>query len=148
MPAANVVGGEAVGGVAAEGAAGAAGEKEVLQLWQSELERLKAQLTSARAAQSMAPLELACLFLTEHAGFSAPPPNAPKTLLFGNEGAPFIEEELLGMRFRVDPGAFFQVNTTAAEVLYSTVRDWVAADKNTVVVDVCCGTGSIGPVSV
>jgi tRNA/tmRNA/rRNA uracil-C5-methylase (TrmA/RlmC/RlmD family) len=30
---------------------------------------------------------------------------------------------MLGMRFRISPDAFFQVNTAAAEVLYSTVKE-------------------------
>ena len=37
-----------------------------------------------------------------------------------------------------------QVNTRAAEVLYAIVRDWAAADKDELILDVCCGTGTIG----
>nr|CAD7200184.1 unnamed protein product [Timema douglasi] len=59
-------------------------------------------------------------------------------------GETHINETLLGMKFRVSPEAFFQVNTTAAEVLYSSVRELVEPTQDTTLVDICCGTGSIG----
>jgi len=37
-----------------------------------------------------------------------------------------------------------QVNTPGAEVLYSTIAQLAAADEKTTVLDICCGTGSIG----
>ncbi|XP_072271790.1 tRNA (uracil-5-)-methyltransferase homolog A [Pyxicephalus adspersus] len=59
-------------------------------------------------------------------------------------GEQYIYEELLGLTFRISPHAFFQVNTLAAEVLYSTIADWAQLDQNSTVLDVCCGTGTIG----
>ncbi|XP_040203778.1 tRNA (uracil-5-)-methyltransferase homolog A isoform X2 [Rana temporaria] len=59
-------------------------------------------------------------------------------------GEQYIHEELLGLTFRISPHAFFQVNTPAAEVLYSTIADWAQLDQNSTVLDVCCGTGTIG----
>ncbi|KAM5192622.1 tRNA (uracil-5-)-methyltransferase homolog A isoform 2-T2 [Mantella aurantiaca] len=59
-------------------------------------------------------------------------------------GEQYIHEELLGLTFRISPHAFFQVNTLAAEVLYSTIADWAQLDQNNTVLDVCCGTGTIG----
>ncbi|XP_053327305.1 tRNA (uracil-5-)-methyltransferase homolog A [Spea bombifrons] len=59
-------------------------------------------------------------------------------------GDHYIHEELLGLTFRISPHAFFQVNTLAAEVLYSTIADWAQLDQNSTVLDVCCGTGTIG----
>ncbi|CAG2062996.1 unnamed protein product, partial [Timema podura] len=59
-------------------------------------------------------------------------------------GETHINETLLGMKFRISPEAFFQVNTTAAEVLYSSVRELVEPTQDTTLVDICCGTGSIG----
>uniref|UniRef100_A0A3P9MQU8 tRNA (uracil(54)-C(5))-methyltransferase n=1 Tax=Oryzias latipes TaxID=8090 RepID=A0A3P9MQU8_ORYLA len=59
-------------------------------------------------------------------------------------GESCIHEELLGLRFRISPHSFFQVNTAAAEVLYSTVGDWAQLDQDSTVLDVCCGTGTIG----
>lgn len=50
----------------------------------------------------------------------------------------------MDLRFRISPGAFFQVNTQAAEVLYGIVGAWCAASERTTVLDICCGTGTIG----
>ncbi|CAJ0592096.1 unnamed protein product [Cylicocyclus nassatus] len=38
-------------------------------------------------------------------------------------GAPYIYETLLGCRFRVSPSAFFQTNSQAAQVLYTTIGE-------------------------
>uniref|UniRef100_A0A671YMA1 tRNA (uracil(54)-C(5))-methyltransferase n=1 Tax=Sparus aurata TaxID=8175 RepID=A0A671YMA1_SPAAU len=62
--------------------------------------------------------------------------------LVAGEGS--IHEELLGLKFRVSPHSFFQVNTGAAEVLYSAVGEWAKLDQDSTVLDVCCGTGTIG----
>nr|XP_012309633.1 tRNA (uracil-5-)-methyltransferase homolog A isoform X2 [Aotus nancymaae] len=55
-----------------------------------------------------------------------------------------IHEDLLGLTFRISPHAFFQVNTPAAEVLYTVIQDWAQLDAESTVLDVCCGTGTIG----
>ncbi|XP_047416147.1 tRNA (uracil-5-)-methyltransferase homolog A isoform X2 [Sciurus carolinensis] len=55
-----------------------------------------------------------------------------------------IQEDLLGLTFQISPHAFFQVNTPAAEVLYTVIQDWAQLDKESTVLDVCCGTGTIG----
>ncbi|XP_041895790.1 tRNA (uracil(54)-C(5))-methyltransferase homolog [Corvus kubaryi] len=58
-------------------------------------------------------------------------------------GAPHIFEELLGLKFRISPDAFFQVNTAGAEVLYQAVGELCQATGDTVLLDICCGTGTI-----
>ncbi|KAK2145992.1 hypothetical protein LSH36_641g00053 [Paralvinella palmiformis] len=60
------------------------------------------------------------------------------------EGDKFIMEDLLEMKFRISPQSFFQVNARAAEILYSTVGDWCNITSDTVLLDICCGTGTIG----
>lgn len=37
-----------------------------------------------------------------------------------------------------------QVNTPAAEVLYTVIQEWAQLDGGSTVLDVCCGTGTIG----
>jgi len=37
----------------------------------------------------------------------------------------YIEEELLGLRFKITPFSFFQTNSLGAEVLYSKAREYV-----------------------
>ncbi|XP_059406947.1 tRNA (uracil-5-)-methyltransferase homolog A-like [Carassius carassius] len=59
-------------------------------------------------------------------------------------GEEWIHQELLGLKFRISPHSFFQTNTPAAEVLYSTVGEWAQLDQDSTVLDVCCGTGTIG----
>lgn len=36
------------------------------------------------------------------------------------------------------------MNTPAAEVLYTVIQDWAQLDMESTVLDVCCGTGTIG----
>ncbi len=67
--------------------------------------------------------------------------NLPTTLLWGEEA---IEEEILGLRFRIRPNAFLQTNTEMAEVLYATARDFAALTGVETVYDLYCGTGTIG----
>ena len=67
--------------------------------------------------------------------------NLPTRVLWGE---PWIEEELLGLRFRVRPNAFMQTNTEMAEVLYALARDAAALTGSETVYDLYCGTGTIG----
>ncbi|XP_076634210.1 tRNA (uracil-5-)-methyltransferase homolog A isoform X2 [Colletes latitarsis] len=59
-------------------------------------------------------------------------------------GTKYIEETLLGMKFQVSPQAFFQVNTLGAEVLYKAAIDLAKPTEDTALLDICCGTGTIG----
>ncbi|XP_064629031.1 tRNA (uracil-5-)-methyltransferase homolog B-like [Lineus longissimus] len=59
-------------------------------------------------------------------------------------GKPCLQETLHGYKFQISPDSFFQTNTLGAEVLYNTVRDYCELTKESVLFDVCCGTGTIG----
>ncbi|XP_068953035.1 tRNA (uracil-5-)-methyltransferase homolog B-like isoform X2 [Petaurus breviceps papuanus] len=59
-------------------------------------------------------------------------------------GEPYLFEEILGLKVRISPGAFFQLNTSAAEVLYQTVGELGRVDPNTVIFDFSHGTGATG----
>jgi 23S rRNA (uracil1939-C5)-methyltransferase len=67
--------------------------------------------------------------------------NLPTRLLWGDEA---IEEELLGLRFRIRPGAFLQTNTEMAERLYTLAREYAALTGRETVYDLYCGAGTIG----
>jgi 23S rRNA (uracil1939-C5)-methyltransferase len=67
--------------------------------------------------------------------------NLPTTLLWGDEA---IEEELLGLRFRVRPNAFLQTNTAMAERLYELALEAAALTGRETVYDLYCGIGTIG----
>jgi 23S rRNA (uracil1939-C5)-methyltransferase len=67
--------------------------------------------------------------------------NLPTDLLWGEEA---IEEELLGLRYRVRPNAFLQTNTEMCERLYGLAGDYAALTGNETVYDLYCGIGTIG----
>lgn len=64
-------------------------------------------------------------------------------LLYGRE---YIYEKLLGLTFKISIFSFFQTNSKMAEVLYSKVKDLAGNLENKVVLDLCCGTGSIAQI--
>lgn len=59
-------------------------------------------------------------------------------------GDSHIHEYLLGLKFRISPNSFFQANSSAAEKLYQIAIDFANVKKETTVLDICCGTGTIG----
>lgn len=63
---------------------------------------------------------------------------SPYQLLFGE---PHLFEDLLGLKICISPDAFFQNNTAGAEVLYQTVGELSGVNSNTILLDICCGTG-------
>jgi 23S rRNA (uracil1939-C5)-methyltransferase len=65
----------------------------------------------------------------------------PTRLLWGDDA---IEEEFLGLRFRVRPSAFLQTNTEMAERLYELAREYARLTETENVYDLYCGTGTIG----
>ena len=62
------------------------------------------------------------------------------TLLYGKD---YIEEELLGLKFKITPFSFFQTNSKGAEALYSKVREYVGDTTGQTVYDLYSGTGTI-----
>lgn len=48
------------------------------------------------------------------------------------------------MKFRISPQAFFQVNTLGAQVLYKAAIDLAKPNVDIALLDICCGTGTIG----
>lgn len=61
-------------------------------------------------------------------------------LMFGQK---YIEEILCGLKFKISPMAFFQVNTAQAEKLYQKVIEFADLKVTDKVFDLYCGTGSI-----
>lgn len=59
-------------------------------------------------------------------------------------GEPYIEEELLDCRFRISARSFFQINPYATQILYSTAIDYAQLTGSETVIDLYCGTGTIG----
>lgn len=67
-----------------------------------------------------------------------------RTLLLSGTGQ--IEEELLGLKFRITPFSFFQTNSHGAEVLYETVRSYIGSTEGKVLFDLYSGTGTIAQI--
>ena len=61
-------------------------------------------------------------------------------------GRDYIQEELLGLKFKISPFSFFQTNTKGAEELYKIAREFVGEHNDKVVFDLYSGTGTIGQV--
>jgi len=59
-------------------------------------------------------------------------------------GLGFIEEQILGCRLRIRSNTFFQTNSVQTETLYRAAFDMLFPEKTDRVMDLYCGTGSIG----
>ena len=69
--------------------------------------------------------------------------NEKTEVVFGRD---YIEEELLGLKFKITTFSFFQTNSLGAEVLYSKARDYVGTTKDKVIFDLYSGTGTIAQI--
>lgn len=62
-------------------------------------------------------------------------------LIYGKEK---IEEQISNYKFNISPTAFFQVNTNQAEKLYNKAIEYADISSEDLVLDLYCGTGTIG----
>lgn len=62
-------------------------------------------------------------------------------IIFGNG---YIEDTLRGCTFRISPRSFYQVNTAQTELLYACAEDFASLSPDDVLLDLYCGTGTIG----
>ncbi|MBP3580881.1 MAG: 23S rRNA (uracil(1939)-C(5))-methyltransferase RlmD, partial [Clostridia bacterium] len=65
-----------------------------------------------------------------------------KSLCLFGDG--YIYDELCGKNFRINFKSFWQVNRQQAEVLYTIAKEFASLGKDDVLVDLYCGTGSVG----
>lgn len=73
-------------------------------------------------------------------------PGDAAKLLYGKEK---IVEKILGLDFEISMQSFFQTNPKSAERLYSKVVEYASEDNelaNSVIMDLFCGTGTIGQI--
>lgn len=61
--------------------------------------------------------------------------------LFGSD---YITDELCGLKFNLSPLSFYQVNHDGAEILYNKAKEYAALTGSETLVDLYCGTGTIG----
>jgi 23S rRNA (uracil1939-C5)-methyltransferase len=62
-------------------------------------------------------------------------------VLYGRE---YINDSICGLNLRVSAGAFYQVNTSAAEKLYEAAFEMAETECNENILDLFCGIGAIG----
>ncbi|MFT7344577.1 MAG: 23S rRNA (uracil1939-C5)-methyltransferase [Lentimonas sp.] len=98
--------------------------------------------------QSLFPKRIAGLWHTinDNVADRAKIENGQSQLLFGEAK---VEEELLGLKFEISMESFFQTNPSCAEKLYTKALDYVFEEEiksDEVVMDLFCGTGTIGQI--
>ena len=59
-------------------------------------------------------------------------------------GSGVITDKLCGLTFTISPFSFWQVNRAQAERLYAKAREYAALTGNETLLDLYCGTGTIG----
>lgn len=59
-------------------------------------------------------------------------------------GRGYIEDELCGLRFKISPQSFYQVNRDGAELLYRLAKECADLTEGDTLMDLYCGTGTIG----
>ncbi len=59
-------------------------------------------------------------------------------------GSPYITDVLCGMSFKLSPLSFYQVNRAQAEKLYTVAKEYAELSGDEVLLDLYCGTGTIG----
>ena len=59
-------------------------------------------------------------------------------------GSDTIEDILCGLRFRISPLSFYQVNPEGTELLYKRAKDYAELEDGDVLLDMYCGAGTIG----
>ena len=59
-------------------------------------------------------------------------------------GAGYIEDVLCGLRFRISPNSFYQVNAAQTQALYKKAIQTAALTGSETVIDAYCGIGTIG----
>lgn len=59
-------------------------------------------------------------------------------------GDGYITDTLCGLKFRLSPLSFYQVNRRQAERLYTKAAEYAALKETEVLLDLYCGTGTIG----
>ena len=101
------------------------------------------------AAESTPPINVKVCLVQFHEGVSnAAPEDAEifnlKTNAASVKETDVIHERMCGLTFSLSATAFFQVNTVAAEALYKLAGEWASPNGKSLLLDVCCGTGTIG----
>lgn len=74
---------------------------------------------------------------------------ADTNVVLGNECRPvygngYITDVLCGVKIKISPLSFYQVNRECAQLLYEKVAEYISPDGTEDILDLYCGTGTIG----
>jgi 23S rRNA (uracil1939-C5)-methyltransferase len=75
--------------------------------------------------------------------------NSEGNVIFGQKDSfltkkQYLTEQIGDIYLQISPRSFFQVNSSGARLIYEKVRQWVAPDRSSTVLDLYCGIGGIG----
>ena len=75
--------------------------------------------------------------------------NKNTNVILGNKteiiyGDGYIEDEILGYKFKISPMSFYQVNPIQTEILYSKAIEYADLKGEEIIFDLYCGIGTIG----
>ncbi|XP_041979260.1 tRNA (uracil-5-)-methyltransferase homolog A isoform X2 [Aricia agestis] len=111
------------------------------ELSSEELEKLKTQLIECFSTEDSKACGIRSLYFHLLTKKRVGDEDSKATHLMGPT---HITDSILGLKFRISPEAFFQINTACAELLYSSAIELSRATADSTVLDICCGTGTIG----
>lgn len=97
--------------------------------------QVQTRLVTAPAAIPRPPVDLHTVIEGPGGGTQGP------TGVIGDE---FLVERVSGLEIRLSHESFFQTNTSMAELLYGTVREFLGETGGTRLFDLFCGAGTIG----
>merc|ERR1719481_1424123 len=108
------------------------------QVGPEEIQNVKTQLRGYFERGEGAQAGVTSLYFSE----KGPQAAATTELLLGEE---VVTETLLGnLKFHISPRAYFCINTAGAEVLVEAMAAMIGLHKQMAILDLCCGTGTLG----
>ena len=78
--------------------------------------------------------------------------NESNNVILGEEirhvfGEKYLEEEIEGIKFKIYPDSFFQINKNQTVKLYKKAIEYLGESKDKTIIDAFSGTGTIPPSS-
>ena len=120
------------------------------ELTDEQVESLQSDLTqffithtsSDEFTQQYGTYQLTSLLLRIHNGINDVCDDTIQPIVL--HGQSYITDTLLNLQFNITLTSFFQINIPSAELLYQKAAEYAQCNTNTVLFDICCGTGTIG----
>mmetsp|Transcript_89797 Transcript_89797/g.187672 ORF Transcript_89797/g.187672 Transcript_89797/m.187672 type:complete len:632 (-) Transcript_89797:33-1928(-) len=115
---------------------------QIAPLEEDKRAELTGLLVKALTSDDAEDLKITSVHLQLNDGVSdAAQPGAPLIHIHGDER---MIMPLMGLNFEIGPLSFFQTNIVTCALLYERALSWLCPDPKALVLDVCCGVGTIG----